>query len=287
MDRPDDNLLELIVRKLPDLRKSDARVAAVVLDRPADVVEMTLASLSEAAGVSEPTVIRFCTAIGCEGYRDMRVRLARSLAFARTTSHTAISAEDNLPTIITKIFDYNLSNLNWALSRLNHAQVEAAVGLLAAAKRIEFFGFGASGIVAEDAQQKFPLFGCPCGAPSDAHQMFMTAEMLGEGDVAVAISNTGHTREVRQALAVARRRGASTIAITGHKTDLLKEADVALMVETLENTDIYTPTVSRLSHLVLIDILSTAVGLRRETAHHERIGQMKAGLARLRSGKDY
>ncbi len=281
-----DNLLEEIVRMEDRLRKSDRRVARIVLDRPADVVSMTLAMLAEAAGVSEPTVIRFCTAIGCNGLRDMRVKLARSLAFARTTSHTAISESDALETIIAKVFDYNLSNLNWAQSKLDGDSVRQAVDVLAEARRIEFFGFGASGIVALDAQQKFPMFGAPCGAPMDSHQMYMTAEMLGPGDVAVAISNTGQTQEVISAMAVARANGARTIGITGHKGPLLDHCDVHLIVETLENTDLYTPTVSRLSHLVVIDILSTAVSLKKEQPHHDHFARMKTGLARIRAGSD-
>ncbi|MEO8243787.1 MAG: MurR/RpiR family transcriptional regulator [bacterium] len=279
-----DNLLERILRLKPDLRKSDQRVAEVVLDRPGEVVDMTLAMVAKAADVSEPTVIRFCAAIGCEGFRDMRVKLARSLAFARTTSHTAISGDDDLSTIITKIFDYNLSNLNWAQSHLDHICVAAAVDMLAGANRIEFFGFVASGIVARDAQQKFPLFGVPCGAPADGHQMYMTAELLGPGDVAVAISNTGQTHEIIRTIEAARLRGARTLGITGQAdSPLALVCDVALIVQTLENTDLFTPTVSRLSHLVVIDILSTAVSLRRGDRHHSRIAAMKAGLARLRS----
>jgi len=278
-----DNLLEVIARAQDTLRKSDRRVAEVVLERPAEVVDMTLAALARAAGVSEPTVIRFCTAIGCDGFRGMRVKLARSLAFARTTSHTAISGADDLDTVITKIFDFNLSNLNWARSRLDPAQVAQAVDALAKARRIEFFGFGASGIVAIDAQQKFPLFGVPCGAPVDSHQMFMTAEMMGPGDVVVAISNTGQTREVINACKVAREKGAEVIAITGADGPLLRYATVRLVVETLENTDLFTPTVSRLTQLVVIDILSVVVSLRRDEAHHERIAEMKSRLATLRS----
>lgn len=280
---PNDNLLEEIVRHRDELRKSDRRVADVILDRPEEAVAMTLARLARASDVSEPTVIRFCNAIGCEGFRDLRVRLARSLAFARTTSHTAISDADDLAGIVTKIFDFNLSNLNWAQSRLDTARIGDAVDLLATATRIEFFGFGASGIVARDAQQKFPLFGVPCGAPSDAHQMFMTAGMLRPGDAAVAISNTGQTREVVAAMATAQERGAATVGITGQAdSPLCRHCDVTLMVETLDNTDIYTPTVSRLSHLVVIDILSTAVSLRRGEAHHDRVARMKTELARLR-----
>src|SRR5690606_19624601 len=154
----DDNLLEVIRRALPGLRKSDRRVAETILEAPLAATEMTLAALAEASGVSEPTVLRFCAAIGCEGFRDLRVKLARSLAFSRSTSHSAISAEDDLGTIVTKIFDFNLSNLAWARSKLDPQRLAAAVETLSSCDRIEFFGFGASGIVARDAQQKFPLF---------------------------------------------------------------------------------------------------------------------------------
>lgn len=279
----EDNLLETIVRMEDQLRKSDRRVAQVILGNPANVVSMTLAQLAKAAEVSEPTVIRFCSAIGCDGYRDLRVKLAHSLAFARSTSHTAISGEDELGAVITKIFDYNLSNLNWAQSKLDPVAIATAVDRLSDARRIEFFGFGASGIVALDAQQKFPLFGVPCGAAADSHQMYMTAEMLGPGDVAFGISNTGQTREVVAAMKVAQGNGACTIGLTGSKSPMLDYCDVHLIVETLENTDLYTPTVSRLSHLVVIDILSTAVSLRKNEWHHDRITRMKSRLSQFRS----
>lgn len=280
----EENLLEQIVRKKDDLRKSDKRVAEFILMRAQDAVDMTLSELAASSDVSEPTVIRFCNATGCEGFRDFRTKLARSLAFARSTSHTAISDDDDLTSIITKMFDYNLSNLNWAKSNLDTVEIKKAIELLLEAKRIEFFGFGASGIVALDAQQKFPLFGVPCGAPLDAHQMFMTAEMLNHGDVVVSISNTGHSMQIVRATEIAKRRGANTIGITGrHQSPLIQFCDIVLVLETLENTDVYTPTVSRLSHLVLIDILSTAVSLQKGKNHHNRIVEMKVGLSRFRS----
>lgn len=283
----DDNLLETIRRALPELRKSDRRVAERILDDPVAATEMTLAALAEASGVSEPTVLRFSAAIGCDGFRDLRVKVARSLAFARSSSHAAISPEDDLPTIVTKIFDFNLSNLAWARSKLDPERLRAAVAVLAACGRIEFFGFGASGIVARDAQQKFPLFGVPCGAPTDGHQMFMTAAMVGPRDAVVAISNTGTTREVVQATRLAKERGARTIGITGSESPLLRHCDVGIVVETLENTDVFTPTISRVAAMVVIDILSTAVSLGRDEAHRERVADMKRHLADMRASGIY
>jgi RpiR family carbohydrate utilization transcriptional regulator len=283
----DDNLLEVIRRSLLDLRKSDRRVAETILDAPLAAIEMTVAVLAEASETSEPTVLRFCAAVGCEGFRDLRVKLARSLAFARSTSHAAISPEDDLATIVTKIFDFNLSNLSWASSKLDTDRLEDAVRVLFASERIEFFGFGASGIVARDAQQKFPLFGVPCGAPTDGHQMFMTAAMVKPTDTVVAISNTGTTREVVDATRLAKERGARTIGITGSGSPLLEYCDIGIVVETLENTDVFTPTISRVAAMVVIDILSTAVSLGRDEMHHERVADMKRQLAKIRSSGNY
>lgn len=280
----DDNLLEVITRGLPDLRKSERRVAEAVLADPSSVLSITLAELARRSNVSEPTVIRFALAIGCEGFRDLRVKLARSLAFARTTSHSAISTTDTLATLVGKVFDFNLSNLNWVRARLDQKTIQQAVDALRDANRIDFFGYGASAIVALDAQQKFPLFGVPCGAPLDGHQMIMTAAMLQPGDVAVAISNTGETEQVRQATRLARERGATTIGITGTQSPLLEDCDIGVLVETLENTDLYTPTVSRLSAMVVIDILSTAVSLARDETNQQRLSNMKSVLAKIRAG---
>jgi RpiR family carbohydrate utilization transcriptional regulator len=279
------NLLEVIARSLPNLRKSDRKVAETILAGPEKTVDMTLAALAEAAGVSEPTVIRFAAVIGCEGFRDLRVKLARSLAFSRATSHSAIAPTDDLEGIIGKIFDFNLSNIAWVRAHLNASAVTAAVAALSRAPRIEFFGMGASGIVAMDAAQKFPLFGAPCSAQNDGHQMLMASAMLSPGDVAVAISNTGTTVEVVRAAKVAQARGATTIGVTGSRGPLLAFCDIAIVAETLENTDLFTPTVSRLSAMIVVDILSTAVSLGRSGLEQDRIAEMKRRLYEVRSGR--
>ena len=113
-----DNLLEVIARAQDSLRKSDRRVAEVVLERPAEVVDMTLAALARyRRRQREPTVIRFAPPSAATVFAGMRVKLAHARWRLRTTSHTAISDADD-ETVITKIFDFNLSNLNWARSHL-------------------------------------------------------------------------------------------------------------------------------------------------------------------------
>jgi RpiR family carbohydrate utilization transcriptional regulator len=280
------NVLEAVRVRRDTLRRSERKVADLVLADAPRILGATLAETAERAGVSQPTVIRFCTAIGCTGFQDFRLRLAHSLALGTPATHSVLRDTDGPAALVEKIFDYTISSLDWARHHLDKAALAAAIALLEKAQAIEFFGFGASGIVARDAQQKFPLFGVPCGAQLDSHQQLMVATMLRRGDVAVIISNTGRTRSLLDIAETARRAGAAVVAITGSASPLAAACDVTLVVETLDNTDVYTPTISRIAALVVIDILSTAVALRRGADHLDRFRAMKRQLNALRFGEE-
>lgn len=277
------NLLEIISKSLDALRKSDRKVADVILADPAAATQFKLAELARKAEVSEPTVIRFCNAIGCAGYQDFKIRLAGSLAFGLPGAHAEIREGDALASVVSKLFDFNLSSLDWVRSKLDIDALKAAAEAILSAKSLHFIGFGASSIVALDAQQKFPLFGVNCHATTDFHQMLIATAMMGQGDILVAISNSGTTREIAQSVKLARDQGAFAIGLTGQESPISRHCNINIIIETLENTDLYTPTISRVAALVVIDILSTYVALRRPTEHRQKIARMKQTLSEYRS----
>ena len=276
------NILEVVRTMSSGLRKSDRKVAETVLANPGRLLNATVAETADLARVSQPTVIRFCAAVGCSGFQDFKLRLAQSLALGTPATHSVLQNSDSPEAVLEKIFDYTITSLDWARHHLDKQALARAIDLLQAARQIEFFGFGASGIVARDAQQKFPLFGVPCGAQLDSHQQIMVASMMQRGDVAVVISNTGMTRSIIEVARTAREVGAKVIGLTGADSTLVNHCDVALVVETLDNTNIYTPTISRIAALAVIDVLSTAVALRRDEAHMRRFQMMKRRLNELR-----
>jgi RpiR family transcriptional regulator, carbohydrate utilization regulator len=269
------NIIEIIRHSVSDLRKSERKVAERVLENPGRILNATLAEAAALSDVSEPTVIRFCVAIGCTGYQELKLRLAHSLALGATATHSVLSRGDTTRTLVEKIFGYTMTSLDWAKSHLDTEALAEAITALGAARSIEFFGLGASGIVALDAQQKFPLFGVPCGAQADTHQQLMTASMMRDGDVAVVFSNTGQTLAMIEVAKAARHGGAAVIGVSGSRSPLLDHCHIALLIETLDNTDIYTPTISRIAALVVVDILSAAVGLSRSPEHGARFENMK------------
>jgi RpiR family transcriptional regulator, carbohydrate utilization regulator len=281
-----ESVLELITDRQDRMRPSERKVAAAVLADPGAVVHLGMAGLADAAGVSEPTVMRFCTGLGFTGFQAFRLGLAQSLAVGIPVTHSAIEPDDPVEAMAGKIFDHTLSSLDRTRRSLDTAAVAAAVETLVRATSVHFVGLGASGIIAQDALQHAVLFGVPCNAPVDLHQQYMAAAMCGPGEVIVAISNTGRTTSVLEVTERAKRGGASVIAVTGGPGPLADLADVAIVLRTFEDTNIYTPTVSRLAGLVLIDVLATAVAVRRGPEHLERLRAMKEALSVFRGSAD-
>jgi len=279
------SLLSRIAADIDRLRPSEAKVARVVLDNPSAVVGMTFAELANAAGVSEPTIMRFTNAVGCDGFHQFRIELAQSVVLGIPATQSAIESGDDVPTTISKIFDYSISSLDHTRRHLDAGRVAAAIDALVEARNIIFVGLGASGIVALDAEQKFPLFGKPVSAPIDHHQQFLAASMADPSTVVVAISNVGRTRSILDVVHRARERGAATIGITGGAAELASAVDVPIIVESLDNTDLFTPTISRLAQLVVIDVLATSVMLRRDPADLEWLQTTKRRLSLMRSGR--
>lgn len=278
-------LLDEIADGMDRLRKSEQKVAHVVLADPQRAVHSSMAELARAAGVSEPTVMRFSNAVGCDGFQEFKLRLAQSIAFGVPATYSNLDPLDGPTELVEKVFDFTISSLAHARRQMDDAMIGRAIEVLDAAHEILFLGFGASGIVASDAQQKFPLFGKPCMAPDDAHQQFMAASMAHPTTAIVAISHTGTTLGLLQSVDAGLENGATIVGISGGRTPLLERSHVPLVVETLENTNLFTPTISRIAQLAVIDVLATGVLLRRPAEEVERVRRMKSGVAAMRTGR--
>ena len=275
-------LLEHLNDMMGTLRNSERKVAQLVADNPTFVMNATMAGVAEAAGVSEPTVMRFCTSLGFGGFQQFKMSLAQTLALGIPATLSNIRTDDSLQVLSTKIFDHTISSLDRARRFLDPSQIERAVEAIVDCSALNLAGLGASAIIALDAEQKAPLFGVPCSAPSDPHQQYMAAALSGPQTVTMVISNAGRTQSIIEVARTAKSNGSVVIGISGDESPLLEHCDIPLIVKTIEDTDIYTPTVSRLAGLVVIDILATAVALRRGQAHMDRLGGMKEGLMHFR-----
>lgn len=264
------------------LRPSERKLADYVLETPREVLDLAMTELAQRVGVSQPTIARFCQALGCGGFREFKIRLAQSIAPGLPSVYRDVRPDEPAPGVVAKVFDRTIGALIEVRNSLSARSVGKAIDLLAQASRIEFYGAGGSGIAAQDIQHKFFRLGIPSVAYADPHTYTMSAALLGEGDVVVAISNTGRTRDIVEAARAATACGAKVIAITHSSSPLAQVATVSLFANVAEETDIFSPMTSRVSHLAIGDILAVGVALKRGPDLVDKLGRAKKAITRRR-----
>ncbi|MFB8830623.1 transcriptional regulator HexR [Azotobacter salinestris] len=276
------NLLQHIAQSRALLRKSELKVADHVLLDPAAAMHSSMASLAQEVGVSEPTIVRFCRAIGCTGFQDLKLKLAQSLAAGASFGQFAIHENDSVVDFSLKIFDTTLHTLMGVREKLDPAALQRAIDAIAGAPRIEFYGFGASGAVAVDAQHKFFRLLLTAAAYSDPHMQAMSAVTLKPGDVAICISQSGRSKDLLITANLVRETGATLITLCPGQTPLAELADINVAIDVHEDTEVYTPLTSRIAHLVVIDVLAMGVAMARGPDLVNHLKSVKRSLRSLR-----
>ncbi|MGP4018321.1 MurR/RpiR family transcriptional regulator [Saccharopolyspora sp. 5N708] len=251
---------------LPGLARAEQRVANIVLAEPASIARRSITEVAEAAGTSETTVTRFCKAIGVGGYPDLRIALAADTARTSTRDRelgSDIAPDDDIGQIIEKIGYADAKAVEETADQLDPVVLQRLVDDVAQARRIDVYGVGASAFVALDLQQKLHRIGLTCFAWSDTHNALTSAAVLREGDVAIGISHTGATAETVEALREARRRGATTAALTNFaRSPITEVANHVLTTAVRETTYRSGAMASRIGQLTVIDCLFIGVAQR-------------------------
>ena len=276
-------LLRRIQAQLDHLRKSERKVAELVLQDPSQMLPMRIADLAAAVGVSEPTVIRFCRALGFDGFQSFKLQLAQYLGSSGNYVQFSVSAKDSVADVNRKVFDATIGSLLDVRDEIDPKALEQAIAALCAAKRVEFYGFGASGSVAIDAQHKFFRLQVSAAAYTDPHIQHMSAISLRPDDVVVAISQSGRTKALIQSVNLAREAGAKVIGLVPRNTPLAVLCHFPIHINVEESELVYTPVSSRIAHLVVIDVLAMGVARGRGDLLQDYLKRLNRSLRSLRA----
>lgn len=301
---PDPGAAEVLVRirsTVPSLAPAERRVAEVVLADPLGASGRSIGALAKEARTSVTTVMRFCRSVGIDNYPQLRLGLAA--AAARESALTVgpppggdIDANDTLRQVVDKLVYSEVRALEDTAAHLDLDALAAAVDAVASARRIDIFGVGASGFVGQDLHQKLHRIGLITFVWTDPHAALTAAALHRPGDVAVGISHSGTTLDTVQPLAEARRRGATTLAVTNFPhAPIAEQADLVLTTAARETALRSSATTSRIAQLAVIDCLFVGVAQRSYDRSMEYLAStyeavegraVHAGPARIRSRRE-
>lgn len=273
-------LLDSIRTQYDSLSKSEKKVALAVLEQPELAIAENITALAKKADVSEPTVVRFCRAIGFDGWHAFKMKLAQGLALSPGADESP-APEDLAADLVNKICSRSINTLLDLRNSLDANAIEQALQVLSRASRIEFYGQGTSGIIAADAQHKFFRSGVPTVAYVDPHIHSIAASLLKKGDAVVAISQRGNSIALLRSVQLARSCGADVVILAPSGTPLAELATVLIPIDLHFHTDPYTPISARLAHLVVIDILAVGLALRLSPERRKKMDSAQKALQKI------
>lgn len=271
--------------RLPSLTPLEGKVAADILARRDITDDTSLREVAAGSGVSEAMVVKVAKKLGFAGFREFRAGLIDYYGSESASLHSEISTDDTAGEVVQKVFRTAMQALEETFAILDLEAFERAADYLHRARQRDFYGLGGSAQIARDVSHKFLRIGIRTSVFDDAHMMMMSAALLTPDDVAVAYSHSGNTTAVIDALELARRNGARTIAVTNYAdSPLARLADVVLCSTAQNSPLLGENATARIAQLNLLDALFVATAQRdRKTADTNLARTMRAVQSKRKS----
>ena len=276
---PVGDLVSTMRERAPALPQAQQQVAAAMLEEPEFAVRASVDDLARRAGVSPPTIVRFCRALGFTGLRDFKLALAQSLAVGTSSLHRAVATGDDMRTVAHKILQGAANALTNLEQYIASEAIESAVACIAKAGRVDCYGVGnTSMFMASDAQARFSRLGLASNFYFDAYLQLASAATLTRGDVVLAISHVGRMPYLLEAVGVAREQSATIVAITQPGSPLATSADIVLPIVVPADPSMRVGTEAYLAQIAYLEILMVGVGLRRGAPAFNRLRRVRKVL---------
>ncbi|EIJ71858.1 MurR/RpiR family transcriptional regulator [Pasteurella bettyae] len=246
------------------MTKTEKKIAEELMASPNDFGHYSLSQLSEQLGVGEATFIRFCRTLGFKGFSDFKLQLSIELATKdakdNTVLETDITANDDSLDIANKLHAVINTVVSETINLLDMNQLEKVVKAICKSHRLFLFGVGSSGVTAEDAKNKFMRIGLQVDATSNNHFMYMQSALMKPNDVVIGLSHSGYSKEIVQALKIARKNGATTVAITHNlRSPLTQEADFVLVNGNRQGKLQGDSIGTKIAQLFVLDLIYTLI----------------------------
>lgn len=253
------SLLQRILRETPNLGRAERLVAECVHAHPDQIIHMSMATLAEKCGVSDPTIIRFCRRFGFEGYQDFKMQLAQSLVPAAPFHYEQITGADSAESILRKTCRNALNSVQRTLDELNADEMETAAKMIRSAHWIGIYASGISEITALDAEHKLQRLGLRCAVVASRGQQRLQAEFGRADEVALFFSESGATRHLVELARAIRAGGTKVVSITAGDSPLAETSDLVVSVSAFSQTELMTPLGSRLNHYLIINMIVATI----------------------------
>lgn len=274
---------------MAQLNPKEKALAAFLLAHAQEAVQMTITELAARSGSSTATISRFCKSFQMPNFPAFKRSLATELVQLTVSpnQYQDIVAGHPLSEMVEAITANHVLSITDTMKLIDLQQLRLAIAALHHAKRIDLYGSGTSGVVADDFFQKLIRIGKAAAVFADPHLQLTSASTLRSGDVAIGISYSGETLETIRALETAAEHGATTLSITRFSRNTLAgHAEIRLFASSAEAGMRRGDMASRIAQLHVVDILFTGLLSEHFADYVPRLEQSFQTIQKLTGKKE-
>lgn len=260
--------MESIMHKLrscyDDMGRSEKRIADYIQKNPQKIISLSISELAQNCGSGDATVVRFSRRLGFSGYQEFKLHFAAEINSSSAIDSTIEKSDSCYDIFRKRINDISVSLKNTE-SVIDTEQLDKAAKCIMNAKRIIIFGLGNSAAIAMDASHKFLRLGLDAQAVCDNHMQAIVASHLDENTVAIGISHSGSSKDIVEALQLAKNKNATTICITNYgNSPILSTSDIRLFTQSEETKRSILAMSSRIAQLAIFDAIYTYIVINQD-----------------------
>lgn len=250
------------------LKAAEKRIADFILQNTEEVISLTIEELAEKSSSSYATINRFCKKVGYSGFKDFKNSLINDVIKNKGVddliNSLSLNKDETTESIAEKIYTLNLKVLEDSYTIMDTAIIDAVVEKILAAKNICFIGAGASGISARFAYSKFFRIGIPCFSEADSTLYRMKVSIMNENDILFAISSSGRTSNIIEAVRLAKKNNVTVISLSDFAISPLTKVSDYNLYTTPRNANLFMnidmPLI--IGQIAIIDVLYSCCCIR-------------------------
>lgn len=232
-----ENLLVYLKENIQRLSGAERKIADVILCDPKKFLEYTLAELSLLSVVSQGSIINFSNKFANGGFPILKLKIAACLSGFEKIPFSVAEKTDGAKEVMKKTAQGFMQSLKNTLAVNDEETLERVASRILNANKVQIFGVYRSAVVATDFYYQLLELGIPVSFVSDVLTCAVSAAMLTEQSVAIAISSSGRTADIIDAVKLAKDKGAATVCLTANKNSpLAKLCDDVLLASASGNS---------------------------------------------------
>lgn len=245
-------VLLLLRHQLNTYSQTLQRLGQFVLEQPQRVLYLTITELARESGTSEASVTRLCRGVGCRGYTEFKMALA-----LETQQEQASQPQASATSAFSTLIEESVAALRDTGALVSKDALLQSAELLEQARQIQIYGVAASAMIGEYLAYRLLRMGISAQQFSDMHRAAMNATSLKPGDVVIAVSSSGSTKDLLHAVQLGKEHGASIIVLSNtSRSPLATQADQLLVAAKPEGPLTAGSFHSKISAMLVIELLS-------------------------------